>query len=985
MQQEFVHLHCHSEFSPDGMGRIEDLIHHVAELGQKALAITDHGVLGSIVQHYLNCKKNNIKPIFGCEFYLRYLPDKTNHITILAKNKLGFDNLIELSNAAWNNQQRGRPCITTDMMQEYNNGLIVLTGCPSSALFMNEYNDGYTYAETLVKLFGRTNVFAELMFTMDDKALYYNRALSIANELDIKPVITNDCHFVKKEHSALHPKLTVARKGFDYSSSTLYVMNSQEIYDTAINYGANNDIVLAAMQTSVDIADSVENIEIESEPQLPHVSASEFNQLKQHLLHKLELDCAGKADAEIRKARFAVEYDVFESMKFLDYLYIVYDLAEFCAREKMFISLRGSGGGCYLIYLLGIADVDPIQYDLLFERFLNISRDGYPDVDLDIETLQRKAVLDYLNQKWGMVGVATYSRYGHKSLIHDIFRVFDIDENALGVSNIEAKICEYESNESEAYTSLITMYPEIDTFYNIVHNQIRQSGKHAGAVCSALNTTIKLPMENGIVALTEGNDKELTRIGIVKLDMLGIRELDRQRAMYNLTGVLPPKNPEDYLPEVFINTFQVGKTLNFFQVDASSGIRDLTRAINPTNYNDIVAAISLYRPGALDAGTAQIYAELKKNGQRKIHPEIDKILAPTFGVIVYQEQVMAIYALITNTGLLGADTARRILSPKSVKKLLDPKWIAEKDAVHLEFTTKGTENGWNSHLLDELWNELLTHTRYSFNKSHAAAYAFHALKDAWYLYYYPVQYYTALLQIDVHNNNEDAQKILYYAAKDGINIHLPDINLSTDTYTSTDNSLYLPLQAIYRLGDNGVKHLIETRELLEHKKFTTISDLKRLDGRKVNKSALRRLYQIGGLDVPELNKFVDLSVIPENASFEDLQFDAMQFIIPNEWILRMIEESMTKQFSIIGFINSSKAKKTKNGYPYISYKLHPVGNFWTYVNKNTTVIADGTLVGVKFKVKNNTHFGLAEEVIRFPLNEAEFKKYLKDKRSYKLV
>ena len=988
---DFVHLHCHSEFSQDGMGKIEDLIEHVASLGQKALAITDHGVLGNLVQHYLNCKKHNIKPIFGCEFYLRYQEDKTNHITIIAKNKTGLNHMIEMANASWSNIHRNRPCITPDMMAEYNKGLIVLTGCPSSALFMNDYNYGYNYAETLVKFFGRENVYGELMFTMDNKELYYNRVVDVSAELGIKTVITNDCHFAKKEYADYHPKLTVARKGFDYSSESLYVMSGDEIYSKAVEYiGEDNLIIQQSMQTSVDIANSISKINLESEPELPYISPEQLAELKEYLLTQLELDSVNQQDSQDRLVRFNTEYEVFESMNFLDYLYIIYDLAQFCHQEKMFISLRGSGGGCYLIYLLGIADVDPIKYGLLFERFLNTSRKDYPDVDLDIETLQRERVLEYLQEKWGMVGVATYARYSHKSLIHDIFRVFeDIEvEKISGYTSLiklEDQICEYEEmEENPPFQALVSVYPEIEIFYNVCIGQIRQSGKHAGAVGST-NTKIKLPLENGIISLTEGNDKELSKIGVVKLDMLGIRELDRQRAMFNLTGVMPPTNPEDYPLEIFENTFQKGKMLSFFQVDASDGIRDLTISIQPSHYNDIVAAISLYRPGALDAGTAQIYGKLKNTGARKIHSEIDKLLTDTYGVIIYQEQVMAIYSLITGTGLAGADLARRILSPKSVKRLSDPQWIEEKDEVHKEFITLGLENGWQQNLLDELWAELLTHTRYSFNRSHAAAYGFHALKDAWYLYYYPTEYYTALLQIDIHNGNKDAQKILYYAVQDGIDIKLPNINISSDTYEVKDGSIYLPLQTIYRFGDTSVKYLIETRSMLKDNKFETVDDLKRLDGRKVNKSTLRRLCQIGGIpEMEKLDKLIPLKDIPEG-TFEDKIFDSLGFVIPNQYILQKISDAQTKQFSAIGFVVSHKNKRTKNGYPYISYKLHPFGNFWVYVNKNTDIIPAGTFVGVKFIVKNGKHFGLAESVYRLPFTEDEFiNQYSKNRNEYKL-
>lgn len=955
MCDNYVHLHNHSEFSlKDGFGRIDDLTDYVGELKQRAMALTDHGTLAGMVQFYIHCKRNNIIPIFGNEMYFRYLSDKINHITILARNEIGLNNLIKLNNDSYladnliKRKSGDTPTITLEHLNKYADGLIILTGCVASAIHLNDYDFGLQYTKDLIRQVGKDNVFGELMFTMAQQD-HFTRVLNISNDLGINYVITNDCHFAKKEYGNLHPLAVQMRSGYSYESETLYVMTEQEIKDLSLQY-VSEDVWNNSLITINNIVDSIEKISLESDPVLPHISQNELDVFIKTLEVKLQQDLENNIDKQTRIDRFNLELKVVKDKGFTDYFYILNDIYQYAQQENILVSLRGSGAGSYLLYLMGVSWVDPIQNGLLFERFLNYARKDYPDADLDCSTNGRDKILRYANERWGMFSVATYSRYQHNMLIADLFRMFHLIPKEL-----EEPIKDF-GIESQEYKTACNLEPRFGKLYDVMIGQIRHRGKHAGAVASI--SVKNVPMENGLIALAEGNDKELSLTGVVKYDLLAIKELDKQENLYKYTGVKPPKNVNDFNPEIF-RLLQENKTFNIFQVDASSGIQQLTKSINPDSFDSISAAIALYRPGALDAGTAQLYTEYKRN-PRKLHPKIDQYLEDTFGVIIFQEQVMFIYAEITGTGLVGANDARKTLSPKSPKQTLEPQWIEKKNKLEKQFFENGLNNGYTQEFLTHLWAELLTHTRYSFNRAHSASYAMHGMIDLWYLFYHPTEYVMACLLIDQLDNNEDAQSILYQAIKNGVEIIPPHINNSSSVYELKDGKIYLPLTVIKGWGEKSVEKFIELRNAQDNKQFNTFEQLHdQVGGRILNKTIRKKLYQLNAFDTITGDPLSFLDEIPLLTG-KDAEFDSMGFVIPTQYHIGKIEKWRDSEKAIVGFIKSKKEKETKTGKPMISYKLHPSGGFWMF-NDGKIKLEEGKFVGIQYELnKQGKNFGLAK-------------------------
>jgi DNA polymerase-3 subunit alpha len=957
-KDRFVSLHTHSCYSRDGLGTIEDLTDHVKDIGQRALAITDHSTMSSMVSFFLNCKERGIKPIFGNEMYFRYRQDKVNHITILARTQNGLNNLIKLNNIAHigdnivKRKSGNTPTIDMELLSQFSEGLIVLTGCVSSAIHDNEYEYGWNYTNDLIRNVGKDNVYGELMFSMQNQD-FYSRVINICNDLKLQTVITTDAHFAKKEYGNIHPICVTMRSGYNYESELLYVMKEKEIKDLSLQY-VPKDIWDKSLVTINEIVDSVEDIELKSEPKLPFVSQQELDEFGKFLQYKFELDLAKNDDKQVRIDRFNLEWKVITDKKFTDYFLILNDLYQFCLRENILMALRGSGAGCYILYLIGISQVDPIKGGLLFERFLNYERADFPDADCDISSNGREKVLVYALERWGLQPVKTYSKYSIRSLVHDLFRVLHSIPK-----DLEELICDY-GVECDEYKKACEIEPRFGQLYDVMIDQVRHAGKHAGAVAS---TTRDVPVEDGLIALAEGNLKQLSYVGILKIDLLGIRLLDKHEYFHKLTGINPPDDPFLYPSEIF-SLLQEDKTFNIFQIDASSGIKQLTKSINPDSFESISAAISLYRPGALDAGTAAHYSEYKIN-PRKLHSNIDKYLESTYGIILFQEQVMHIFAEITGTGLIGADLARKTLSPKSVKQLTDPHWIAKCKELENQFFDLGKINGYDKEFLNHIWAELLTHTRYSFNRAHSASYAFHALKDLWMLYYHPTEYVMSCLLVDQLDNNEDAQTILYYAAKNGVAIIPPHINNSSNSYELKDGKIYLPLTVITGWGSNSVNKVLEIRNTLEDNKFTSFEQMNDLiGGRMMNKTVRRKLYQIGAFDDIEgdVNSFIsEMPLVKVKSKYAE--FDSLGFVIPTEYHIKKIDKYANDQRAIVGFVKQKTEKETKTGKPMISYKLHPKGNFWMYNNEETKKLDIGSFVGVIYKLKKDgTNYGCANEV-----------------------
>jgi len=957
---DFFHAHVHTMYSPDGMGRIDDLVAYAASLGQTHLAMTDHGTMAGMVNFYLACKNHKITPVFGNEMYLHAFDEepgkpKVTHITLLARTNKGFDNLIRLNNAAHVNTFQRRsgaiPLMTYDMLGEYAEGLIVLTGCVASAIHLGDYNFGYSYVEQLINLVGRKNVYGELMFTMEGQN-FHDRVIDISNSLSVPTVITNDCHFIRPEHAELHPYLVKSRKGFNYESSKLFVMSYDQMKDMSLNY-VSEKVFNQSVKTLGEIARSIEPVTMDATPMLPHTDEPK-EQLLSFLLPALEADKQKNPfSAEERQDRYDKEILVIDSKGYWDYFFILNDLMQFCHENGIRVNVRGSAGGCYILYLLKITPVDPIRYGLLFERFLNQARGDSPDVDCDIEIGRREDVLEYAKKRWDMIGVANYATYGHKSLVHDLCRILELPKD------LEIQAADGDEN-SVAFKKLCENHL-FKQGYDVWFNQIRHRGKHAGAIASI--NVVSVPVEkfnsdSPVIALTEGSStKELSKVGLVKYDILGVQYLDFISQLELVTGVKAPEDLDNYPVEVF-DLLCRGDLTGIFQLGASPGIKDVTLKVQPRKLEDIAMISAIYRPGFLDNYDVEKLPEYKAN-PRKIHPLIDKVLEDSSSTFLYQEAVMEVFRVMQGGTLEDADLARRFLSPKSPKIRETQEW---KDAVadlKIPFIAGGNRLGIDENVLESFWEEIVKTSTYLFNKSHAFSYAYLSLVGAWYKTFYPSQFYTVLLQMEKSSSNtENVQKYIFDAINSGLTISTPHINSSTTDFVLEDGVIYLPLDIIKGLGTNNIEKILSIRKNLG--RFKTYRQMQNnIDGRTMNKTVRAKLYYIGafkGIDGEPSDFGIDTSL-------EFSSMDLLGFVIPDSKIIKEINKYSSNPNVEIGIITSIVHKKTKAGKPMTRVNLAPEGGFWYYTDDNpsaTSRIDKGDLVRA-----NTTDYNKCINIVRY--------------------
>jgi DNA polymerase-3 subunit alpha len=995
-KHHYTSLHNHSPFSIDGFGPYETMIKRAAELNIKSFAITDHGTVAGIPLHYELCQKYNVKPIFGVEAYLVLDKNaqkiKTHHITLLARNRIGYENLIGLNNLAHSQMiQKGAikfPVLQLSDLKSYRDGMIALTGCPASMIYYPEYDLAYGYVKALTRIYGEEHTFAEIMFSLDGQD-FHTRPQQIAAELGIETVITNDTHYTYAEDATLQMDCNEIRararsgKGYRYDSSLLYLQSAEELFDKAQDI-IGTEATERAWVNMDTISNMVEDIDIRGEPTLPSVEHYEIADMQNYLQEQLEAyKLKYPQRAEIAQKRFETEDKIVSDFGFYDYFYIVSDIAKFVRDNGRYVTARGSASGSFIVYLLGICQADPLVYGLLFERFLNIARADYPDIDLDIDRSFRDEVIKYCEETWGLLPVSTIITFGHKSLVKDLQKPHKIDPDvANDLANADP--------DGQFFADYCNEHPDFGRAYNMMIGQPKGIGRHAAAVVS-VNTELPLPVENWgnepTIAYSEsGLQKTISFIGGVKVDILSISALEILRRLYDITGVLPPEDIDsDFPSDVFCN----GNTLGIFQFDGSAGIRDMCIDVQPHNLEDLAVINSMFRPGALDAGTPEHYNEYKLK-PRKFDPRIDPILAPTASVIVFQEQVMQIYAVVTGEGLEGADIARRVLSPKSVKKLDDPKWKKQASQVKEEFFKKGKDNNFKTAVIEQLWDELITHSRYSFNKSHSIAYALLAAQEAWYKMRYPTAFYLANLNTLLDKgDHEKMQGYILAMVREGVVVKPPSVIHSSTIFEMKDNEIYLPITVVKYVSDRSlealtflktyirkVKDYIETlrkyylelefgnndevtlelpelhieplpingeeyynqlfKKLTKHKVTeVTTESLALLSKSSVwNKRCKENLYLVGALDgVPgDLTKLVSDDILTRQVGTIEESIKFMNVTIPTPKVIEYERMAERKGYTF-GIIMKKIKKQTRKGVPVTMYIMTDNAVLRVYNNK----------------------------------------------------
>lgn len=963
-KHEYVPLHVHTMYSPDGLGSVAAMVEFAAK-NFRALAVTDHGTLAGVAEVWSFAKSAGLKIIFGNEIYMTY-GGKRGHLTVLASGEQGFKSLVSLNNEAHLNvDNRGFPIATLEMLGRYNRGLTVLTGCAASPLYFGDEKDGVIFASELYDIFGSDRLFAEVMGVFHEDNI--TRPLSIAKRFGLKPVVTTDSHFLRPEQGGAHKVLTQCRKGYDYSSTELYLKTPEELLATSwLKNVLDESSIATFMQNTIEVSERLKSFDLSAPPTLPKADvividgkAVNIFDVAVEALDWYSMTATKFAWHDV-KARFDNEVAVIKDLGLEDYFSILYDIVQFCKRSGIKIGPgRGSGGGSFFLFLLGITEVDPLEHGLLFERFLSKSRRDMADFDLDVDAEQRQKVLDYARERWGALPIANFATYSNASLIRDIGRLYgvprEIVDKAADLGDTDDDVLE----EFYAYckptslkSGLSLTAQDARTAYQSMLTQVRHMGKHAGGVVIA---TRPVPIEHGLVVWTEGvKARVLSQVGLVKYDILGVTALAQLQEMENLVGVKPNEPWDADAPEVFQNIFCNGETTGIFQFSGSQGITELTMQVQPQSLQDLAAINALYRPGPLDSGMAWEYPKSKKT-PRTLQPQVDEILKDTYGIIVFQEQVMALVSLITGGSLEDADDARKLISKG---KPSDPVWREKMRKLEMHFREEG-EKRFDQKIVDVLWSEIVTFGRYGFNKSHSVAYSLLAYRMAWYKHFHPGAFYTALLNSD----QESAQKWVYDAALHGVDIVPPHINFSETRWRwdQKNGVIYAPLSVVKYFGEKGALEVIKFRNEAGGE-FLNLSDLKKIPKKSLNQRALKLLYYakafrgVDGAIGDLIGKYEDLPILAES----EAQLESFGFILPTARIITFLKGEY-EAGRIAGFITEIEERDKGKG-KYNVYRLAPSGSFWTKDPKILGSLKEGDCVSAGL-----SNYGSGEGIKRLKL------------------
>lgn len=833
---DLIHLHNHLA-SHDTFGSIEYSLGKLAEKGVKYYASTEHGTLHHVVRLLNAAKQHDIKIIIGLEPYVEY-NDQIYHITLLAKNKEGYYNLVRLNNAAKlrgaGSAKRNKSVVTIDELVQYSDNLIMLSGCPNSPLHTTELDD--VLISRLKAAYG-DDFYAEVQI-INDGGKHALRGLEIANKTGSRVVLTNDNHFVDQKDAVNHERFMRVIHGYSYDSSNNYCADLDEII---ARNPALEDTIREGAKTTFEILDKIEFFSLNAEPKLPEIANA--NELLRELVYeglneKVKLGQIVADDELIQQIEY--ELGVITDNNFASYFLLTRDILGYARKSKVRVGYgRGSAAGSLVSYFLGITQVNPKKYGLLFERFLNPSRIEMPDIDNDIASSGRKLVLDYASDKYGALQVAAFDTFGLRSTLTYGKKVPDFHLKQDDIIPMH----EEDDYEGIKYAEFAKKYPDYHRWAMPLDGQIKNISRHAGGIVIVPDDEKDhIPYEQSpdgdlIAAFAEGQSgKDLAEAGMVKFDVLGLTALDILQELEEITGVVAPEPPDG--DNVVFDIFRSGKTSGVFQF-SGAGITKFTKEVQPQDFEDIVAINAVYRKGTLLGGTGDLYKKVKSTGKPRLlgHKEIDDILKNTFGLIIYQEDVMKLYAWATDKDFAHADFARKTLVKFNKN---NPKSVAAVEQLKKEMFDGMASKGVSQRVQNELWSEIVTHSMYSFNRSHAVAYSFISWAMAWFKYHYPLDFYTVCLN---YRSHEERQQFIFDIIAEGYEISFPDVNVSDDKFRNDGKKVYIPLSEIKGVGQVAVA------EIMSKRPFVSVSDMiLKCQKRALNKKVTKALYATGALD-----------------------------------------------------------------------------------------------------------------------------------------
>jgi len=924
---KFYHLHCHTEYSLlDGLPKIDEFLDYALNLGFDGIAITDHGNIYGAVEFFKKAKERKIKPILGCEFYLAFekywqkrpkIDDKRYHLVLLVKNEKGYKNLVKLITKSHLEGFYYKPRIDEDLLFEHSEGLICLTACLQGKIpqliLANKIKEAESLVEKYLHYFGKENFYLEIQHhpNLKEQKKVNKALIEISKKLKVNLVATNDCHYLSPEDAKIQDILMLINTGADPSDPERLTMLADDFSmrspEKMIEDFKN---VPEAIENTQKIVESC-NFDFEfNKIKFPYFPVPE-GETPESYLRKLAKENLVKIYGENPKKeileRFEYELSTIEKLGFASYFLIVQDFVNFAKQNNIAVGPgRGSVGGSLIAYLLGITEIDPIKYNLLFERFLNPDRVSLPDIDVDFSDEKRERVIEYITQKYGKNRVAqiiTFGRMNARAVVRDVGRVLGLsysfcDKIAKMIPpNFNLKDC------LEKIPEFKKIFEEDERVKNLISICLRLEGvarhisRHAcGLVISKEPLDeicpLQYPTQDDRTIVTQFEMHSLEDIGLTKFDVLGLKNLTLIEETLDLIEKTKGKKIDlKKIPFDDKKTFsllQRGETVGIFQLE-SAGMQRCLRELKPTEFEHIVAVLALYRPGPLQFMKEYIDA---KNGRKRVeylHPKLKPILESTYGICLYQEQIMKIAQELAGFSLAEADILRKAIGKKEKQLLFQQK---------SKFIEGCIKNGISEEIAQKIWNWIEPFGSYSFNRSHSVAYAHIAYQTAYLKAHYPLEFMTSLL----NSETGDVERIGFLieeAKRMGIKVLPPDINESYEKFTLEEKRkiIRFGLLSIKNVGWNTVERIIRERE--RGGKFKSFEDfLSRIEPQFLNKKFLESLIKVGVFDQMEERKVL---------------LDNIERIL--EFNKRVFSEGNRKQRDLFG------GKVTKNSL-YLERKSH---------------------------------------------------------------
>ena len=878
----FTHLHVHTEYSLlDGSNKIKEYVARVKELGMNSAAITDHGVMYGVIDFYRAAKEAGINPVIGCEVYVapnsRFDKeaaggdDRYYHLVLLAENNQGYSNLMKIVSKGFVEGFYYKPRVDMEVLETYSEGIIALSACLAGEvqkyLVRGMYEDAKKAALRYEGIFGKGNYFLELQdHGIPEQKMVNPQLLRMSKELDIGLVATNDVHYTYAEDESPHDILLciqTAKKLDDedrmrYEGGQYYVKSPEEM-SNLFPYAPE------ALENTQKIADRC-HVEIEfGVTKLPKYDVPDGYSSWEYL-NKLCFDGMDERYQPVTddlRSRLEYELGIIKEMGYVDYFLIVWDFIKYAKDHDIIVGPgRGSAAGSLVSYTLGITTLDPIKYSLLFERFLNPERVSMPDIDVDFCFERRQEVIDYVVEKYGkdrVVQIVTFGTMAARGVIRDVGRVMDLPyamvdsiakmiPNELNITIDKALIMNGEMKslyESDSQVkTLIDMSKRLEGLP-------RHTSMHAaGVVISQKSVDEYVPLSrasDGSIT-TQFTMTTLEELGLLKMDFLGLRTLtviqNAVRLAEKSTGICLDMEKIDYNDKEVLDSIGTGRTDGVFQLE-SAGMKSFMKELKPQSLEDIIAGISLYRPGPMDFIPQYIRGKNNPESITYDCPQLEAILEPTYGCIVYQEQVMQIVRDLGGYTLGRSDLLRRAMSKKKAS-------VMEKERQNFVYGNEEEgvagciNNGIDEKVANKIYDDMIDFAKYAFNKSHAAAYGVVSYQTAYLKYYYPVEFMAALMTSVIDNPTKVSEYILT-CRQMGIDILPPDINVGESAFSADGKSIRYGLSAIKSVGKPVIEAIVSER--VQRGSYKSLKDfIERLSGKEVNKRTIESFIKAGALD-----------------------------------------------------------------------------------------------------------------------------------------